>query len=60
MDEPLSNLDAKLRTDMRVEIKKLQRKLQITTLYITHDQVEAMSMADNIGVMESGKLQQSS
>lgn len=57
MDEPLSNLDAKLRTDMRVEIKKLQRKLQITTLYITHDQVEAMSMADNIGVMESGKLQ---
>jgi multiple sugar transport system ATP-binding protein len=58
MDEPLSNLDAKLRTDMRVEIKKLQRKLQITTLYITHDQVEAMSMADNIGVMESGKLQQ--
>ena len=58
MDEPLSNLDAKLRNDMRVEIKKLQRKLQITTLYITHDQVEAMSMADNIGVMESGKLQQ--
>jgi multiple sugar transport system ATP-binding protein len=58
MDEPLSNLDAKLRTEMRVEIKKLQRKLQITTLYITHDQVEAMSMADNIGVMESGKLQQ--
>ena len=58
MDEPLSNLDAKLRTDMRVEIKKIQSKLQITTLYITHDQVEAMSMADNIGVMESGKLQQ--
>jgi multiple sugar transport system ATP-binding protein len=58
MDEPLSNLDAKLRTDMRVEIKKIQSKLKITTLYITHDQVEAMSMADNIGVMESGKLQQ--
>jgi len=58
MDEPLSNLDANLRTDMRVEIKKIQSKLQITTLYITHDQVEAMSMADNIGVMESGKLQQ--
>lgn len=58
MDEPLSNLDAKLRTEMRVEIKKLQKKLRITTLYITHDQVEAMSMADNIGVMESGKLQQ--
>jgi multiple sugar transport system ATP-binding protein len=52
MDEPLSNLDAKLRTDMRVEIKKLQKKVGVTTLYITHDQVEAMSMADNIGVME--------
>jgi multiple sugar transport system ATP-binding protein len=58
MDEPLSNLDAKLRTEMRVEIKKLQKKVGITTLYITHDQVEAMSMADNIGVMDSGKLQQ--
>ena len=58
MDEPLSNLDAKLRTDMRVEIKKLQKKVGVTTLYITHDQVEAMSMADNIGVMEGGKLHQ--
>jgi multiple sugar transport system ATP-binding protein len=58
MDEPLSNLDAKLRTEMRVEIKKLQKKVGITTLYITHDQVEAMSMADSIGVMESGKLHQ--
>src|SRR5437867_6547158 len=56
MDEPLSNLDAKLRTDMRVEIKKLQKKVGITTLYITHDQIEAMSMADNIGIMDAGKL----
>ena len=58
MDEPLSNLDAKLRTEMRVEIKKLQEKVGITTLYITHDQAEAMSMADNVGVMDSGKLLQ--
>jgi len=58
MDEPLSNLDAKLRTEMRVEIKKLQEKVGITTLYITHDQAEAMSMADNIGIMNSGKLLQ--
>jgi ABC-type sugar transport system ATPase subunit len=58
MDEPLSNLDAKLRTDMRVEIKKLQKKVGITTLYITHDQIEAMSMADNIGIMDAGRLLQ--
>lgn len=58
MDEPLSNLDAKLRTEMRVEIKKLQEKVEITTLYITHDQAEAMSMADNVGIMDSGKLLQ--
>ncbi len=58
MDEPLSNLDAKLRTDMRIEIKKLQKKVGITTLYITHDQIEAMSMADNIGIMDAGKLNQ--
>jgi multiple sugar transport system ATP-binding protein len=58
MDEPLSNLDAKLRTEMRVEIKKLQEKVGVTTLYITHDQAEAMSMADNIGVMDAGKLLQ--
>lgn len=58
MDEPLSNLDAKLRTEMRVEIKKLQEKVGITTLYITHDQSEAMSMADNVGIMDSGKLLQ--
>ncbi|HJU79941.1 MAG TPA: ABC transporter ATP-binding protein [Nitrososphaeraceae archaeon] len=58
MDEPLSNLDAKLRTEMRVEIKKLQEEVGITTLYITHDQAEAMSMADNVGIMDSGKLLQ--
>ena len=58
MDEPLSNLDAKLRTEMRVEIKRLQKKVGITTLYITHDQAEAMSMADYVGVMDSGKLLQ--
>ena len=58
MDEPLSNLDAKLRMYMRTEIKKLQKKVSITTLYITHDQIEAMSMADKIAVMNSGLLQQ--
>lgn len=58
MDEPLSNLDAKLRTFMRTEIKKLQKKIGITTLYITHDQIEAMSMADKIAVMNSGLVQQ--
>jgi multiple sugar transport system ATP-binding protein len=58
MDEPLSNLDAKLRTYMRTEIKKLQRKIGITTLYITHDQIEAMSMADKIAVMNNGLVQQ--
>ncbi|HEY9386793.1 MAG TPA: ABC transporter ATP-binding protein [Nitrososphaeraceae archaeon] len=58
MDEPLSNLDAKLRMYMRTEIKKLQRQVGITTLYITHDQIEAMSMADKIAVMNGGILQQ--
>jgi len=58
MDEPLSNLDAKLRTEMRIEIKKLQKKVAITTLYITHDQAEAMSMADNVAIMEAGKILQ--
>lgn len=58
MDEPLSNLDARLRMYMRTEIKKLQKKVGITTLYITHDQIEAMSMADKIAVMNSGLLQQ--
>ena len=58
MDEPLSNLDAQLRLQMRVEIKRLQRELAATTLYVTHDQVEAMTMADLIAVMRDGKLQQ--
>jgi multiple sugar transport system ATP-binding protein len=58
MDEPLSNLDAKLRMYMRTEIKKLQKKVGITTLYITHDQIEAMSMADKVAVMNRGLLQQ--
>jgi multiple sugar transport system ATP-binding protein len=58
MDEPLSNLDAQLRLQMRVEIKRLQRELAVTTLYVTHDQVEAMTMADLIAVMRDGRLQQ--
>jgi multiple sugar transport system ATP-binding protein len=58
MDEPLSNLDAQLRSQMRVEIKHLQRELQVTTLYVTHDQVEAMTMADLVAVMRDGELQQ--
>ncbi|HEY3385980.1 MAG TPA: sn-glycerol-3-phosphate ABC transporter ATP-binding protein UgpC [Saprospiraceae bacterium] len=57
-DEPLSNLDAKLRVQMRMEISKLQRKLGVTTIYVTHDQIEAMSMADRIAVMKDGLLQQ--
>ena len=58
MDEPLSNLDALLRVLMRSELKKLQRKLKVTTIYVTHDQVEAMVMADRIAVMNEGKLMQ--
>src|SRR5919205_1990436 len=58
MDEPLSNLDARLRMYMRTEIKKLQKEVGITTLYITHDQLEAISMADRIAVMNSGLVQQ--
>ncbi|RKY05714.1 ABC transporter ATP-binding protein [Candidatus Poribacteria bacterium] len=58
LDEPLSNLDAKLRERMRGELKKLQRKLGATTIYVTHDQIEAMSMADKIIVMNEGKIQQ--
>jgi multiple sugar transport system ATP-binding protein len=57
-DEPLSNLDAKLRVQMRVEIKKLHAKLQTTMIYVTHDQVEAMTMGDKIVVMKSGYIQQ--
>jgi ABC-type sugar transport system ATPase subunit len=56
-DEPLSNLDARLRLAMRGEIKQLQKRLGITTIYVTHDQVEAMTMADRIAVMNRGKLE---
>ena len=56
-DEPLSNLDARLRLTMRSEIKRLQMDLGITSIYVTHDQVEAMTMADRIAVMKDGKLQ---
>ncbi|WP_440059970.1 ABC transporter ATP-binding protein [Thermogladius sp. 4427co] len=58
LDEPLSNLDAKLRVAMRTELKKIQMKLGITTIYVTHDQVEAMSMADRIAVMNAGRVLQ--
>src|SRR5579862_1022511 len=58
MDEPLSNLDAKLRVQMRAEIQSLQRSLGVTTIYVTHDQTEAMTMGDRIAVMRDGTLQQ--
>jgi sn-glycerol 3-phosphate transport system ATP-binding protein len=57
-DEPLSNLDAKLRVSMRAEIRRLQKRLGITSLYVTHDQVEAMTMADRLIVMEAGRAAQ--
>lgn len=57
-DEPLSNLDAKLRVHMRVEIKKLHKSLKVTSIYVTHDQVEAMTLADMIVVMNGGKIEQ--
>ena len=57
-DEPLSNLDAKLRAQMRMEIRQLHDKLKTTTIYVTHDQIEAMTMADKIVVMNSGKIEQ--
>ena len=57
-DEPLSNLDAKLRVQMRVEIKKLQRALGTTSIYVTHDQVEAMTLADMLVVMNAGRVEQ--
>jgi multiple sugar transport system ATP-binding protein len=56
MDEPLSSLDAKLRAELRIELKRIQRELGTTILYVTHDQIEAMTMADRIGVMNEGKL----
>jgi multiple sugar transport system ATP-binding protein len=58
MDEPLSNLDAKLRVHMRAEIASLQNQLGVTTIYVTHDQVEAMTMGDRVAVMRKGELQQ--
>ena len=58
MDEPLSNLDAKLRVQMRAEISRLTRSLGVTTIYVTHDQVEAMTMGDRVAVMRKGELQQ--
>ncbi len=58
MDEPLSNLDAKLRTQTRAQIVKLQRQLNTTTIYVTHDQTEAMTMGDRIAVINNGKIQQ--
>jgi multiple sugar transport system ATP-binding protein len=58
MDEPLSNLDAKLRVTMRAELKHLSRELQITTVYVTHDQIEAMTLADRVAVMRHGIIQQ--
>jgi multiple sugar transport system ATP-binding protein len=58
MDEPLSNLDAKLRISTRAQIKNLQYELQVTTVYVTHDQTEAMTLADRVVVMNHGKIQQ--
>src|SRR4030095_9574457 len=58
MDEPLSNLDAKLRVEMRAEIARIQRDLGATTIYVTHDQVEAMTLGDRVAVMRKGLLQQ--
>ena len=58
MDEPLSNLDAKLRVQTRTQIAALQRRLGTTTVYVTHDQVEAMTMGDRVAVLRFGKLQQ--
>ncbi|MBD9375372.1 sn-glycerol-3-phosphate ABC transporter ATP-binding protein UgpC [Rhizobium sp. ARZ01] len=58
MDEPLSNLDAKLRTQMRAELKHLQHELQVTTIYVTHDQIEAMTLAHRVAVMNKGMIEQ--
>lgn len=58
MDEPLSNLDAKLRQSMRVQLKHMQRQLKVTTVYVTHDQIEAMTLADRIVIMNKGAIQQ--
>jgi ABC-type sugar transport system ATPase subunit len=58
LDEPLSNLDALLRISMRSELKRIQRRLQVTTVYVTHDQTEAMSLGDRIAVMKDGRVMQ--
>ena len=58
MDEPLSNLDAKLRVSTRAQIKNLSHELSVTTIYVTHDQIEAMTLADRVVVMKSGIVQQ--
>jgi len=58
MDEPLSNLDAKLRVQMRAEVARIQRRMEVSTIYVTHDQVEAMTMGDRVTVMRDGTLQQ--
>ena len=58
MDEPLSNLDAKLRVSTRAQIKNLQHELEVTTIYVTHDQIEAMTLADRVVVMSEGEIQQ--
>ena len=58
MDEPLSNLDAKLRNEMRDEIRTLQQKLGLTMIYVTHDQIEAMTMADQVVLLQSGRIEQ--
>ena len=58
MDEPLSNLDAKLRVSMRAEIKNLSHRLKVTTVYVTHDQIEAMTLADRVAVMRAGRIEQ--
>lgn len=57
-DEPLSNLDAKLRVQMRIEIKRLQRRMNVTSIYVTHDQTEAMTLADRLAVVNDGKIEQ--
>ena len=58
LDEPLSNLDAQLRAEMRLELRELQRRIRITTLYVTHDQIEALSMSDRVAVMRGGVIVQ--
>jgi multiple sugar transport system ATP-binding protein len=58
MDEPLSNLDAKLRVQMRAEVSRIQRRIGVATIYVTHDQTEAMTMGDRVAVMQAGVLQQ--